>query len=281
MQIGVGALPGPGGDHRPRAGRRASAVQFFHGRGGAVGRGGGPANHAILAQPRGTVDGRLRMTEQGEMIADRYGHPAIAERHLEQVLNAVLRTSFPADEDRPDPAWLAALDGLAADRPPALPGVRVRRPGVPAVLRAGDVHRRDFRAEDRLPPGPPAARRSRSTSCGRSRGCSAGCRAGTRCPGGSASGRRWPSSWPRDPDGLAMLREMYRRWPFWTHADRQRPDDPGEGRHVDRPAVRRPGGRPGARSAGCTTGSRPSTRVRWTRSAGSPGSRCCWRRRRS
>ncbi len=48
-------------------------MQMFHGRGGAVGRGGGPANHAILAQPRGTVNGRLRMTEQGEMIADRYG----------------------------------------------------------------------------------------------------------------------------------------------------------------------------------------------------------------
>src|SRR5262249_44642189 len=88
-------------------------VQFFHGRGGAVGRGGGPANYAILAQPRGTVDGRLRVTEQGEMIADRYGHPAIAERHLEQILDAVLRTSFPGVSDSPDPAWFAVLDELA------------------------------------------------------------------------------------------------------------------------------------------------------------------------
>ena len=77
-------------------------MQIFHGRGGAIGRGGGPANRAILAQPRGTVDGRLRFTEQGEMIADRYGHPAIAERHLEQMVNAVLRTSFAADDERPD-----------------------------------------------------------------------------------------------------------------------------------------------------------------------------------
>src|SRR5439155_21409974 len=95
--------------------RTGVVMQVFHGRGGAVGRGGGPANLAILAQPRGTVEGRLRLTEQGEMIADRYGHPAIAERHLEQVLNAVLRTSFQDDDERPEPAWLAAVDALAED----------------------------------------------------------------------------------------------------------------------------------------------------------------------
>jgi phosphoenolpyruvate carboxylase len=95
-------------------GRRTGVtVQMFHGRGGAVGRGGGPANRAILAQPRGTVAGRLRLTEQGEMIADRYGHAAIAERHLGQVLNAVLRASFPEADEGPDPAWERALERLA------------------------------------------------------------------------------------------------------------------------------------------------------------------------
>src|SRR4029077_2428148 len=74
-------------------GRKAGVtLQMFHGGGGAVGRGGGPANRAILAQPPGTVNGRLRMTEQGEVIADRFGHPAIAERHLEQVIHAALMT---------------------------------------------------------------------------------------------------------------------------------------------------------------------------------------------
>jgi len=97
------------------AGARAGvAVQMFHGRGGAVGRGGGPANRAILAQPRGTVGGRLRNTEQGEAIAQRYGHPVIAERHLGQVVHAVLRASFPDDSALPDPAWPAVLDRLAA-----------------------------------------------------------------------------------------------------------------------------------------------------------------------
>jgi phosphoenolpyruvate carboxylase len=96
-------------------GRRTGlTVQMFHGRGGAIGRGGGPANRAILAQPRGTVAGRLRLTEQGEMIADRYGHHAIAERHLEQLLNALLQTSFPTDGEAFDPTWEWTLDRLAA-----------------------------------------------------------------------------------------------------------------------------------------------------------------------
>ena len=73
----------------------------------------GPANRAILAQPHGTVDGRLRITEQGEMIADRYGHHAIAERHLGQVINAVLRTSLAVEDDRADPAWERIVERLA------------------------------------------------------------------------------------------------------------------------------------------------------------------------
>src|SRR6185437_9025269 len=98
-----------------RTARQAGvSVQFFHGRGGAIGRGGGPANRVILAQPHGTIDGRIRITEQGEVIADRYGHHAIAERHLEQVINAVLLASFPAAADLPDPAWERVMDRLAS-----------------------------------------------------------------------------------------------------------------------------------------------------------------------
>lgn len=93
--------------------RTGIKVQIFHGRGGAIGRGGGPANRAILAQPRGTVDGRLRITEQGETIADRYGHHAIAERHLGQVINAVLRTSLAFEDDQPEPAWERIIERLA------------------------------------------------------------------------------------------------------------------------------------------------------------------------
>ncbi len=75
-------------------------LTLFHGRGGALGRGGGPANRAILAQPPLSVDGRFKLTEQGEVIAARYGHPAIATRHIEQVAAATLLASAPSIEKR-------------------------------------------------------------------------------------------------------------------------------------------------------------------------------------
>lgn len=71
-------------------------LRLFHGRGGALGRGGGPANRAVLAQPPGSVAGRFKVTEQGEVIFARYGHQAIARRHMEQVGNAVLLASSPS-----------------------------------------------------------------------------------------------------------------------------------------------------------------------------------------
>ncbi|MEZ4562522.1 MAG: phosphoenolpyruvate carboxylase [Thermomicrobiales bacterium] len=68
--------------------------QFFHGRGGAIGRGGGPTNVAILAQPPGSVNGRIKLTEQGEVIASRYATAPIARRELELVTGAVLASSL-------------------------------------------------------------------------------------------------------------------------------------------------------------------------------------------
>ncbi|MBG0813405.1 phosphoenolpyruvate carboxylase [Planomonospora sp. ID82291] len=75
-------------------------LTLFHGRGGALGRGGGPANRAVLAQAPGSVGGRFKVTEQGEVIFARYGHEAIARRHLEQVTSAVLLASTPTVEAR-------------------------------------------------------------------------------------------------------------------------------------------------------------------------------------
>jgi phosphoenolpyruvate carboxylase len=82
------------------AARRGVRLTLFHGRGGALGRGGGPANRAVLAQAPGSVAGRFKVTEQGEVIFARYGNPAIATRHLEQVASAVLLASTPAVEAR-------------------------------------------------------------------------------------------------------------------------------------------------------------------------------------
>ena len=89
-------------------------LRFFHGRGGAVGRGGGPAGQAILSQPPGTLRGQIKMTDQGEMISDRYLDPLTAARHLEQVVNAVLRAGSPELLRQPRPEWLAAMEQIAA-----------------------------------------------------------------------------------------------------------------------------------------------------------------------
>ncbi|HKI56484.1 MAG TPA: phosphoenolpyruvate carboxylase [Trueperaceae bacterium] len=68
-------------------------LRIFHGRGTSIGRGGGPAGQAILAQPPGSLGGRMRITEQGEALADRYADPDLAHRHLEQVVHAFMLSS--------------------------------------------------------------------------------------------------------------------------------------------------------------------------------------------
>ena len=71
---------------------------LMHGRGGAVGRGGGPANRAVLSQPKGSVNCRFKLTEQGEIIFARYGDPTLARRHIESVAGATLLQSAPSIE---------------------------------------------------------------------------------------------------------------------------------------------------------------------------------------
>ncbi len=75
-------------------------LTLFHGRGGALGRGGGPAGRAVLAQAPGSVNGSFKVTEQGEVIFARYGQQAIAKRHLEQVSSAVMLASSVRNADR-------------------------------------------------------------------------------------------------------------------------------------------------------------------------------------
>jgi len=87
---------------------------FFHGRGGSLGRGGGPAARSILALPPESLGAGLRMTEQGEVLADRYDDPRIAGRHLEQVIWATLAASVqPLTPPRAE--WQAAMEELARE----------------------------------------------------------------------------------------------------------------------------------------------------------------------
>ena len=74
------------------------ALTLFHGRGGAIGRGGGPANEAVLAQPPGSIENRFKITEQGEVIFANYGNKTIAARHIEQMAAAAMQASAPSNE---------------------------------------------------------------------------------------------------------------------------------------------------------------------------------------
>jgi phosphoenolpyruvate carboxylase len=90
------------------------ALTLFHGRGGSIGRGGGPIHLAMQSQPPGSINGRLRVTVQGEMIEEQFGLPEIAIRTLEVYLTSVLRASLAAPKPVPT-AWRDAMERLAAD----------------------------------------------------------------------------------------------------------------------------------------------------------------------
>ncbi|GKZ12812.1 phosphoenolpyruvate carboxylase [Haladaptatus sp. T7] len=92
-------------------------LRLFHGRGGSISRGGGPMNEALLALPRETVSGQVKFTEQGEAIAEKYANPVIAERNVEQMLDAQIRARYAAledDEETIPDEWVEAMD-VAAD----------------------------------------------------------------------------------------------------------------------------------------------------------------------
>ena len=91
-------------------------LRLFHGRGGSISRGGGPMNEALLALPPETVSGQVKFTEQGESIAEKYANPSVAERELEQMLNAQLRARYGAVSDErtaPRDEWVAAMTTAA------------------------------------------------------------------------------------------------------------------------------------------------------------------------
>ena len=96
------------------ANREGVALRLFHGRGGSVGRGGGPAYQAILAQPSGTIQGRIKITEQGEVLASKYSLPELALYNLETVATAVIQNSLMTNQLDAMPSWNELMARLAA-----------------------------------------------------------------------------------------------------------------------------------------------------------------------
>ena len=195
---------------------------LFHGRGGALGRGGGPAGRAVRGQAPGSVAGRFKVTEQGEVIYARYGNLAIGHRHLEQVTNAVLGASTPLSQ---------AAVAAAEDR--YLPTARAMASAAEAAWR-GLVEKQGF-AEffARVTPikelgllriGSRPARRQGAGGSGADGDGLVDLRAipwvfawsQNRCnlPGwyGLGTGLEVVA---HQPQGLALLREMYAHWPFF------------------------------------------------------------------
>ncbi|HEX7928737.1 MAG TPA: phosphoenolpyruvate carboxylase, partial [bacterium] len=115
---------------------KAQGVQpvLFHGRGGSVGRGGGPTHEAILSQPPGSVGGHMRITEQGEMIQSKFGIVGIAQRTLEVVLTATLEATLRPPPPAPEP-WRALVADLAQRSMASYQAV-LQRPDFTAFFRA-------------------------------------------------------------------------------------------------------------------------------------------------
>ena len=192
-------------------------LTLFHGRGGTVARGGGPANRAIRAQPPGTLNGRFRLTEQGETIASRYSNSDLAHRHLEQIASAVILASA-ADEcpasrcsSYTTPAqWRQAMSAITAAAHTAYRTLVYETPGFPEYWRTATP----IEEITRIRIG------SRPSS-----------RSGTNLQITKIRAIPWVFSWMQSRfnlpswfglgTGLAredasLLREMYSEWPFFT-----------------------------------------------------------------
>jgi phosphoenolpyruvate carboxylase len=189
-------------------------LELFHGRGGSIGRGGGPTNRAILAQPPAAMQGRIRITEQGEVIAYRYSNPQIARRHLHQVVNAALiATAMPPEENIREP-WRDAMAAMAATARETYRDLVYETPGFVDYWQGATP----IRELSRLPIGSrPASRRAGGFEAIRAiPWIFSWMQSRAILPTWYGAGTALEAYAGEDGDRLATLREMYEGWRFFT-----------------------------------------------------------------
>jgi len=192
-------------------------LRLFHGRGGTVGRGGGPSYDAILAQPPGAVKGSLRITEQGEVIAAKYAEPRIAHRNLETLLAATLEATLLDVEGLGDAAGPAyeVLDELAARAQRAYSELVHQTPGFVEYFKASTP----VSEIGALNIGSRPTSRKPTTSISDLRAIPwvlAWSQSRVMLPGWYGTGTAF-EEWIGEGDGrLEVLRDLYRRWPFFA-----------------------------------------------------------------
>jgi phosphoenolpyruvate carboxylase len=191
-------------------------LRLFHGRGGSVGRGGGPSYQAIVAQPGGAVQGQIRITEQGETISSKYSNPEVGRRNLEVLAAATLdATVLQPDRAAPREAYLAAMEELSAHAYRAYRGL---------VYETADFERYFWEstvvgeiATLNIGSRPASRRQTRSIEDLRATPWVfswAQCR--LMLPGWYGFGtavNAWLAA--RPGDGMSVLQAMYREWPFF------------------------------------------------------------------
>jgi phosphoenolpyruvate carboxylase len=196
--------------------RRGVRLTLFHGRGGTVGRGGGPTNRAVLAQPPESVGGRLRFTEQGETVTNRYADPALARRHLEQLVHAVLVAASrrPVATPSRGGAWEQAMNDLAALAQRAYRGLVHERPELVRYLQAATP----ISEIDRLNIGSRPARRSTQAGLSDLRAIPwvfAWTQSRVALPGWYGLGSALAGYAGADDTRWTLLATMYREWTFF------------------------------------------------------------------
>ncbi|MER2538154.1 MAG: phosphoenolpyruvate carboxylase [Azonexus sp.] len=191
-------------------------LRLFHGRGGSVGRGGGPTYHAILAQPAGAVSGQIRLTEQGEVISTKYGNADTGRRNLEVLLAATLEASLTDHENRVEPAeqFHAVMDELSLRAFNAYRGLVYETPGFTTYFRQSTV----VSEIALLNIGSRPASRKASERIEDLRAIPwvfswAQCR--LMLPGWYGFGAAVDGYLSANPEGLATLRRMVKSWPFF------------------------------------------------------------------